>query len=84
MVARPCPSCGATVPPEPGYPDTRLTDTHPPTAMRIARLQERGPASAAVTLDAWTSQKIDGELEPLEGRLGRELLDRYRGTLYFG
>ena len=63
---------------------TRLTDTHPPTGTRIALLQQRGPAPAAVTLDAWTSTRIDAELEPLEVELGQALVDRYRSVLYSG
>lgn len=63
---------------------TRLTDTHPPMAMRIALLEERAPDAATVTLGAWTSQRIDAELEPLHARLARELLDSYRGSLYSG
>jgi Zn-dependent protease with chaperone function len=63
---------------------TRLTDTHPPTGMRIAVLEARVTAGAAVTLDGWNSDRIDAELEPHERELGRELIDRYRGSLYFG
>jgi hypothetical protein len=44
-------------------------------------LQQRGPTTAAVTLDVATSARIDAELEPLEAELGRALVDRYRSSL---
>lgn len=62
---------------------TRLTDTHPPLGKRIAVL-EAEPSGARVTLDASSSSRIDEELAPLEATVSRELLDRYRGSLYSG
>jgi Zn-dependent protease with chaperone function len=62
----------------------RLDDTHPPTAMRISVLEQRERRSAAVTLDAFGSERIDAELEPLDAAIGRELVDGYRGALYSG
>jgi Zn-dependent protease with chaperone function len=61
----------------------RLEDTHPPTAMRIALLEERERQAPAVTLDRFASERIDAELAPLEPAAGRELIDAYRGALYY-
>lgn len=63
---------------------TQLTDTHPPTGMRIAALETRKSTAATVVLDGWTSDRIDAELEPLEREIARALIDRYRGSLYSG
>ena len=62
----------------------RLEDTHPPTAMRIAMLEGRPAQAPAVTLNSAWSARIDAELEPLRERIGREVLDSYRGSLYYG
>jgi Zn-dependent protease with chaperone function len=61
---------------------TRLEDTHPPTGLRIALLEERAALPPAVTLDAWTSARIDAELAPLGPAAGRALVDRYRASLH--
>jgi hypothetical protein len=45
---------------------------------------QRERHSAAVTLDAFGSERIDAELEPLDAAIGRELVDGYRGALYSG
>jgi Zn-dependent protease with chaperone function len=61
---------------------TRLEDTHPPTGMRIALLEERAALPPAVTLSAFASARIDAELELLAAATGRELVDRYRASLH--
>ena len=63
---------------------TRLEDTHPPTGMRIALLEDRAARPPAVRLDASASARIDAELEPLVTPTGRALVDRYRASLHYG
>ena len=63
---------------------TRLEDTHPPTGMRIALLEERAQRDPAVTLHALDSARIDAELAALEPSVGRDLVDRYRTSLHYG
>jgi heat shock protein HtpX len=62
----------------------RLNDTHPPTGMRIAMLEGRPGQEPAVTLNSAWSARIEAELEPVHERIGREVLDAYRGSLYSG
>jgi heat shock protein HtpX len=62
----------------------RLDDTHPPTGMRIAMLEGRPVQQPAVTLNSAWSARIEAELEPMHERIGREVLDAYRGSLYSG
>ena len=62
----------------------RLNDTHPPTGMRIAMLEGRPVQEPAVTLNSAWSARIEAELEPMHERIGREVLDAYRGSLYSG
>lgn len=62
----------------------RLNDTHPPTGMRIAMLEGRPVQQPAVTLNSAWSARIEAELEPMHERIGREVLDAYRGSLYSG
>lgn len=64
--------------------ETRLEATHPPTGMRIALLEDRPPLPAAVSLSDVESARIDAELAPLERRVGLELVDHYRRSLYYG
>ena len=61
---------------------TRLEDTHPPTGMRIALLEERATLPPAVTLYVFASARIDAELELLAAATGRQLVDRYRASLH--
>ncbi len=49
---------------------TRLTDTHPPTGTRIELLQQRGPAPAAVTLDACDLHAHRRRARAARGRAG--------------
>jgi Zn-dependent protease with chaperone function len=60
----------------------RLEDTHPPTGMRIALLEERSPLPPAVVLSRFDSERIDAEVAPLEAAAGRALVDRYRAALH--
>jgi Zn-dependent protease with chaperone function len=62
----------------------RLGDTHPPTGMRIALLEQRAAEPPRVVLDEAQSRRIDAELAPLVGRIDREMLDAYRDSLYYG
>jgi heat shock protein HtpX len=62
----------------------RLEDTHPPSGMRIAMLEGRPVQEPEVILNSAWSERIDVELEPLRERIGRDVLDAYRGTLYSG
>jgi Zn-dependent protease with chaperone function len=62
----------------------RLDYTHPPTGMRIAFLEGRPAEAPTVRLDGAVSARIDAELEPLARTVDRELLDLYRGSLYYG
>jgi Zn-dependent protease with chaperone function len=60
----------------------RLEDTHPPTGMRIALLEDRAPHPPMVALSRFDSERIDAELAPLEPAAGRALVDRYRAALH--
>ncbi|WP_157592354.1 M48 family metalloprotease [Solirubrobacter soli] len=60
----------------------RLEDSHPPTGMRIALLEDRAPHPPMVTLTLFESERIDAELAPLEAAIGRALVDRYRAALH--
>ncbi len=62
----------------------RLDDTHPPTGMRIALLEDRPDRPPAVTLNRAWSERIDAELAAYEGPVARELTDAYRSSLYYG
>jgi Zn-dependent protease with chaperone function len=63
---------------------TRLEDTHPPTGMRIALVEGRAAVEPKVVLGEQRSRQIDAELAPFADRVDRELLDTYRGGLYYG
>jgi Zn-dependent protease with chaperone function len=62
--------------------DTRLLATHPPSGMRIELLESRTAREPRVVLNQARSRRIDAELEPLATRIGHELLDAYRASLY--
>lgn len=62
----------------------RLSDTHPPTAKRIALIEGRPPASLLVALDEGRSAAIDAELAGRRRAAQRELIDEYRDSLYAG
>jgi Zn-dependent protease with chaperone function len=64
--------------------ETRLDDTHPPPAMRIAMVEQRPAEPPRVVLNQAQNTRIDTELQPLAERIERELIDRYRGSLYRG
>ena len=61
---------------------TKLDDTHPPTAMRIELLQHRPPRTPNVLLDDESSHTIDLELAPQRTPIGRRLIDQHRASLY--
>jgi heat shock protein HtpX len=63
---------------------TRLDDTHPPTAMRIAMLEGRPAQASKITLDGGRRARLAAELEALEPKLAAELLDRERSRHYYG
>ena len=64
--------------------EARLDDTHPPTGMRIALLEQRAAEPPRVVLNEAQSRRIDAELETLVHRIDREMLDTYRDSLYYG
>jgi len=47
-------------------------------------LEGRPVQQPLVVLNSAWSVRIDAELEPLRERIGREVLDAYRGSLYSG
>ena len=63
--------------------ESRLDDTHPPTAHRIRLLEERARHEAAVVLDEARSAAIDGELASFRRALQERLVDEYRDSLYY-
>jgi Zn-dependent protease with chaperone function len=63
--------------------EARLSDTHPPTAMRIRLLEEHGVRTAVVELDDARSAAIDDELRFLQRALVRKAHDAYRDRLYY-
>jgi Zn-dependent protease with chaperone function len=63
---------------------TRLLDTHPPSGLRIALLEQRPHRPARVTLDAAASERIDAELSVHVPEVERRLLDACAGRLYAG
>lgn len=62
--------------------ESRLADSHPPTARRIELLERRAPAEALVELSIESSEEIDRELVPRRHGLAQELLDEYRARVY--
>jgi hypothetical protein len=62
--------------------ESRLADSHPPTARRIELLERRTPAATLVELSAESSATIDRELTPRRDVLAQELLDEYRARVY--
>ena len=59
----------------------RLDASHPPTIYRI-RFLEAKIIPAASTLTNGESEAIDRELQPLEVKIGRQLIDNYRARLF--
>jgi Zn-dependent protease with chaperone function len=64
--------------------DTRLADTHPPTAKRMELLLARGRAEPRVVLDAGRHATLMEELGPVRKRIEQLLVDAYRDSLYAG
>lgn len=62
--------------------ESRLADSHPPTARRIELLEGRAPAEAMVDLSVESSEAIDRELAPRRVVVAQELLDEYRARVY--
>jgi Zn-dependent protease with chaperone function len=62
----------------------RLVDTHPPTGMRIALLEDRAPRPGGVRMDRLRAERLDAELAALAPTLEAAVLDRERGLLYTG
>ena len=60
----------------------RLSDTHPPTAMRIELLESRPRRKPRVVLEDEGSKAIDDELAIRRADLHRELVEDYRDSLY--
>lgn len=57
--------------------NARIDSSHPPTAMRIRFIENRGLAVSAIILDESQSGAIDVELRPLSERLSMKIMDRY-------
>jgi Zn-dependent protease with chaperone function len=64
--------------------DTRLADTHPPTAKRMELLHARSRAEPRVVLDPGRYAALMEELAPLRVRIEAFLVDVYRDSLYAG
>ena len=64
--------------------DTRLVDTHPPTAKRMEVLLARSRAEPRVVLDAGRYTALMDELSPLRESIEKWLVDAYRASLYAG
>ena len=62
--------------------ESRLSDSHPPTAMRIRLLEDRPQLEANVTLTADESDTVDRELTPWRRAVQTHLVDAYRDALY--
>jgi len=62
--------------------ESRLSDTHPPTGMRIRLLEQRPPQAPEVTLDRERSDQIDAELRRLRSPLGERLVELHKASLY--
>jgi Zn-dependent protease with chaperone function len=62
----------------------RVDATHPPTALRIAMLERRSPATPLVVVGADEDAAIRAELQRLEGSIRQRLVDAYRSNLYAG
>jgi hypothetical protein len=61
---------------------SRLDTTHPPTALRIEFLKAHPVKANRALLSDVEFEAIDCELQRLEGRVQRELVDAYRRSLY--
>jgi hypothetical protein len=64
--------------------ETRLVDTHPPTAKRMEVLLARSRAEPRVVLDAGRYTALMDELSPLRESIEKWLVDAYRASLYAG
>jgi Zn-dependent protease with chaperone function len=62
--------------------ESRLGDSHPPTAKRIRLVEERARREARVTMTSEVTEAIDRELEPLRPRAQEALIDAYRASVY--
>jgi Zn-dependent protease with chaperone function len=62
--------------------ESRLEDTHPPTALRIQLLEDRPRLEANVALSAFNADLIDRELTPMRRAVQARLVDFYRDSLY--
>jgi Zn-dependent protease with chaperone function len=64
--------------------ESRLDDSHPPTARRIELLERREPLEPQVVLGDDRSAAIDGELARRRRSVQATLVDDYRDSLYYG
>lgn len=62
--------------------DSRLDDTHPPTAYRLELLRSRPSVKSQVILTAQEQTALAAELRPLRRVTQAELLSNYAGLLY--
>ncbi len=62
---------------------TRLDDTHPPTALRLRLLRERGPVQPTLVLTDEENAALDEELQPLVATVNRRLESLYLNSLYY-
>jgi Zn-dependent protease with chaperone function len=62
--------------------ESRLGDSHPPTAKRIQLVEERAQREARVVVTPETTDAIERELKPLRPRAQEVLIDLYRASVY--
>jgi len=53
---------------------SRLDYSHPPTVYRVGVIQALPPTGPLVLLDSTTSARIDAELEPVRGPIGKQIV----------
>jgi len=61
---------------------TRLSDTHPPTAKRLELLEARAPLEPSVVCGPEQGRAIDDELASRHESVAAMLIDDYRASLY--
>ncbi|MEM7332696.1 MAG: M48 family metallopeptidase [Chloroflexota bacterium] len=60
--------------------DARVDPAHPPTANRIELIKINANPIPKVTLSVEENQKISAELNTLEGKIQKQLIDEYRAS----
>ena len=59
-----------------------LIDTHPPIALRIELVEALGPIDGSMKITAEDHQQFESSVRAHSSRVGAEIVDEYRSSLY--